>query len=159
MEDIENKSTGTEGTSLLFIEGVAEGAESSEGSLGQREDSGSGTGETGSEAETPEGGEIDSGIVVPEEAPEVEVAPESVFPVALTNPGGDVFKFYGDIVTNFQREIIALKDPAFNSLTITHMTTPSIDAPGIFITPYCGFAVEKADNFSIRLNNGLLITA
>lgn len=90
---------------------------------------------------------------------EVETGAEKTFPVSLVNPGGDIFKPYGVAAEEFQREIIALPDVHINRLTICRMTVPSVDAPEIHKTPYCGFPVVKSDTFSVLLSNGELITS
>lgn len=151
MEDIENKSTGVAGRILSLIKGAPKGTGDIADVDRGREDSIGGTGEENAEEKI------------------------NHFPIALISPGGDIFKPYGIAAEDFQREI-ALSDADISlgdvmskglkfgevklrDLTIVKMTVPSVDAPEIHITPYCGFPVIKGKTFSVLLNNGVLITA
>lgn len=79
--------------------------------------------------------------------------------LSLKNPGGDHFKFYGEAAIEFQRQIIASKHKDIEALTVCKMTVPSLDAPKIHHTPYCGYPVTKGDVFTVLLSNGETIEA
>lgn len=160
MEDIENKPTGIAGRIISLFKGAPEDSGVAEAVVGNGwEDSSSGAGE-----DAP----AESGVV-------------DKFPVSLVSPGGNIFQPYADAAQAFQRELansgnatledveVANTDPEappikwgdvkLRDLTIAKMTVPSVDAPEIHITPYCGFPVVKGDVFSVLLNNGQLITS
>lgn len=163
MEDIKNESVGVKRGILSIFKGATEASGAAEDVAGRREGS---DGTTGRES------------VEVEKEDLAEAVLEKEFPIKLINPGGDIFKPYGEAVEVFLKEITLSEDiiteeiqsgafkgekfkfteKRLRDLTITKMMVPSFDAPTTYITPYCGFPVIKGDIFSVQLNNGALIT-